>query len=204
MKPTFTGIKKQTDNPFLNMYAMDAVDTGGRHFGYYFATRKSEEELVCRTGVTKPDGAVIYAILKDEPDKIVLIRQYRYPLGKYLYEVPAGLIDGDETPQEAAVREMHEETGLEFEAYNGGADAFRRAFYQAQGLCDESNAFVFGYAKGNVSDEAREASEDIQVIIADKAEAMRILEEEEVSIRCACMLMMFVNSDSDKPFAFLG
>lgn len=204
MKPTFTGIRKQTDNPFLNMYEMDAVDTNGRHFGYYFATRKEDGELVCRTGVTKPDGAVIYAILKDEPDKIVLIKQYRYPLGKYLYEVPAGLIDGYETPEDAAIREMHEETGLEFEVYNGGLKAFRKAFYQAQGLCDESNTFVFGYAKGTVSDSANEASEDIQVIIADRDEAVRILEEEEVSIRCACMIMLFVNSNPDNPFAFLG
>ena len=181
MKPTYKALRKQTDNPFLNMYEMDAVDTKGRNFGYYFATRKQENELVCKTGVTRPDGAVIYALLKDSPDKIVLIKQYRYPLNKYLYELPAGLIDAGETPQETAVRELYEETGLE-----------------------ESNAFVFGYAKGNVSDRAREASEDIEVIIADKEQAKRILDKEEVSIRCACMLMMFINSDKDEPFAFLG
>lgn len=204
MKPTYKELRKQTDNPFLNMYEMDAVDTKGRNFGYYFATRKQENELVCKTGITRPDGAVIYALLKDSPDRIVLIKQYRYPLNKYLYELPAGLIDAGETPQETAVRELYEETGLEFEPYSGGCDAFRKAFYQAQGLCDESNAFVFGYAKGNVSDRAREASEDIEVIIADKEQAKRILAKEEVSIRCACMLMMFINSDKNEPFAFLG
>lgn len=203
MKPAYKGIRKQTNNPFLNMYEMDAVDTKGRDFGYYFATRKPENELVCKTGITKPDGAVIYALLKDEPDKIVLIKQYRYPLNKYIYELPAGLIDDGETPQEAAVRELYEETGLELEPYEKGFKAFRKAFYQAQGLCDESNSFVFGFAKGTVSDKAKEASEDIQVITADKSMAKQILEEEEVSIRCACMLMLFINSDSDEPFAFL-
>lgn len=204
MKPTYKSIRKQTDNPFLNMYEMDAVDTKGRSFGYYFATRKQDDEMVCRTGITRPDGAVIYALLKDSPDKIVLIKQYRYPINKYLYELPAGLIDGSETPQQTAMRELYEETGLEFEPYEGGSGAFRKAFYQAQGLCDESNAFVFGYAKGVVSDKARESTEDIEVIIADRVQAKRILEEEEVSIRCACMLMMFINADAKEPFAFLG
>ena len=42
----------------------------------------------------------------------MLIRQYRYPLDAYIYELPAGLVDGDETPAQAAVRAMKEATGL--------------------------------------------------------------------------------------------
>lgn len=35
MRPAYTAITKQTDNPFLNMYKMDAVDRNGKTFGYY-------------------------------------------------------------------------------------------------------------------------------------------------------------------------
>lgn len=48
MRPAYTAITKQTDNPFLNMYKMDAVDRNGKTFGYYFATRKNDGELACQ------------------------------------------------------------------------------------------------------------------------------------------------------------
>jgi 8-oxo-dGTP pyrophosphatase MutT (NUDIX family) len=41
----------------------------------------------------------------------VLEKQYRPPLGKMVIEVPAGLVDAGESPEEAAVRELREETG---------------------------------------------------------------------------------------------
>lgn len=46
----------------------------------------------------------------DEP-QILLLRQYRYASGGYLYEIPAGRLDGDETPAECAARELKEEAG---------------------------------------------------------------------------------------------
>lgn len=207
MKPTFIGLKKQTNNRFLNMYEMDAVDTKGKHFPYYFATRKDDDQLVCRTKITKPDGAVIYAIKKDEVTKcsrIVLIKQYRYPLDMSLYELPAGLIEEGESIEDAAKRELKEETGLDFKEYKGGLNAFRKAFYQAQGLCDESNSLVFGYASGNISYGENEDQEAIEVILADRDEAIRILKEEQVSIRCAYMLMQFIHSNQNDDFNFLN
>lgn len=45
-------------------------------------------------------------------ERYLLIKVYRYPVQKYLWEFPAGLIDGDESPVEAARREMIEETGI--------------------------------------------------------------------------------------------
>jgi len=45
-------------------------------------------------------------------DKLVLTRVFRHPLGRELWEVPRGFVDADETPAEAALRELTEETGL--------------------------------------------------------------------------------------------
>ncbi len=44
---------------------------------------------------------------------VLLVRQYRYPLGRHFYEVPAGKIDAGETPQQTARRELREECGYE-------------------------------------------------------------------------------------------
>jgi ADP-ribose pyrophosphatase len=49
----------------------------------------------------------------DEEDRVVLVRQYRHSLGRFLLELPAGLRDvAGEQPQETAVRELAEETDL--------------------------------------------------------------------------------------------
>jgi len=45
----------------------------------------------------------------------VIIEQYRPPVGKFIVELPAGLIDDGETPETAAIRELREETGYEAE-----------------------------------------------------------------------------------------
>jgi 8-oxo-dGTP pyrophosphatase MutT (NUDIX family) len=45
-------------------------------------------------------------------DEILLLRVYRHPIGREFWEVPRGFIDDDETPAQAALRELTEETGL--------------------------------------------------------------------------------------------
>ena len=108
----YTAVRKLTDNRFLNLYEMDALTNTGAPFNYYFASRNSEEKLPLLTGKLCSNGIVIYPIWKRNPEKIVMLRQYRYPLDAWLYELPAGLIDEGETASEAAVREMKEETGI--------------------------------------------------------------------------------------------
>ena len=109
-----TKITQVTKNPYLNFFELDTVNKVGRESHYYVASRaKNEQELKIRTGENKPDGVVIYSLYGEKHDKVVLIRQYRYPLGGYVYELPAGLVDPGEDYHTAAIRELKEETGLE-------------------------------------------------------------------------------------------
>lgn len=55
------------------------------------------------------NAAAVLAI--DEEEKVHLIRQYRHAVQRYTLEIPAGLIDAHETPEQTAVRECEEETG---------------------------------------------------------------------------------------------
>ncbi len=200
----YTAVRKLTDNRFLNLYEMDALTNTGARFNYYFASRNSEEKLPLLTGKLCSNGIVIYPIWKRNPEKIVMLRQYRYPLDAWLYELPAGLIDEGETASEAAVREMKEETGLTFTPYEGGNPSFRRPVYLGAGLTDETSTSVFGYADGEISGRFRESTESIEVLLVDKKEAARILKEERVSLRAAFLLMSFLRMDGAEPFAFLG
>lgn len=47
----------------------------------------------------------------DQEGKLLMVRQYRYPIGQELLELPAGKIDPGETPLQCAARELQEETG---------------------------------------------------------------------------------------------
>lgn len=199
----YTEIRKLTDNPFLNLFEMDALDNKGEPFHYYFASRNREEELPLKTGEVRKNGIVIYALLKGDPSRIVMIRQYRYPLDAWLYELPAGLIDGQESPHQAAVREMKEETGLSFEPCTDLDPAYERPFFLGAGLTDETSTSVFGCASGEVSRSYAESTESIEVLFVNRQEAKEILRTKRVSLRAALLLTMFIKAEDEEPFGFL-
>ena len=80
--------------------------------------------------------------------------------------------------------------------------SWSRPFFTTVGMTDESCATVFGYCSGQPTSRHQELSEEIQVVLADRTEAARILREENVAIMCAYMLMHFISTPGD-PLAFL-
>ncbi len=198
----FRSIETLQRNPFLNFYHMDALTDSGRAFDYYFVSRNPPEQIKARTGENKAEGVVICSLLKSDPTRIVLIRQYRYPLGDWLYELPAGLIDPGESAEQAAVRELKEETGYRLEAVSGDG-YLSRPFYMGAGYTDEACSAVFGYAAED-GERKPEDTESIRVLTADREELKRILRTERVSMRMAYLCMNILNSDPGDPFAFLS
>ncbi|MDR0399086.1 NUDIX domain-containing protein [Candidatus Endomicrobiellum devescovinae] len=62
-----------------------------------------------REYINHPGAAAVLPFIDKE--NIVLVKQYRYAIGKVTYEIPAGKIDAGETPIECITRELEEETG---------------------------------------------------------------------------------------------
>ena len=194
-------IEKKTDTPYLNFYQLEAEHRDGRISPYYVASRaKDIAHLKAVTGKNAPDGVILYGVYGPRKDKLVLIRQYRYPLGGYVYEFPAGLIEDGEDMLSAGIREMYEETGLSFQPRESGS--YSRPFFTTVGMTDESCSMVFGYCSGTPTNAHQEASEEIQVVLADRAECRRILKEENVAVMCAYMMMHFIAAPGD-PLDFL-
>ena len=194
-------IQQKTHNRYLNYYELEAVHRDGSVSPYYMTSRaKDASQLKAVTHQNRPDGVILYGVYGEEQDRVVLIRQYRYPLGDYVYEFPAGLVEEGEEMGAAGVREMYEETGLTFTPVDAGC--YSRPFFTTVGMTDESCGMVFGYCSGTPTSIHEEASEEIQVILADRGEAKRILREENVAIMCAYMLMHFIASEGD-PLAFI-
>jgi 8-oxo-dGTP pyrophosphatase MutT (NUDIX family) len=97
--------------------------------------------------VVRHIGAVCIAAVDDE-DRVVMIRQYRHPVGGYLWELPAGLRDADgEAPLETAKRELAEEAGLAAERWS-----LLVTSYSTPGFCDEQ---VLVYLAEGLSDADR-------------------------------------------------
>lgn len=194
-------IEKLTDSKFVNLYHINATSVHNTPVSYFVASRaKSIEQMKIKTRENTPDGVIIYSLYGEKRDKVVLVRQYRYTIGDYIYEFPAGLVEPDEEFHEGAVREMHEETGLKFTPLKVNT-AFEKPYFTTIGMTDESCATVYGYAEGEISKDAQEDSEEIEVVLADREEVKRILKEENVAIMCAYQLMHFLQDD--EPFAFL-
>ena len=197
-------LHQKTNTPYLNYYEMEVEDRKGNAFSYYMASRaKNPEDLKMNTleKPDRPDGVTIYSLYGEKRDRVVLVRQYRYTLGDYIYEFPAGLVEPGEDFHKAAIREMKEETGLAFTPRKVDA-MYEKPFYTTIGMTDECCSMVFGQASGTVSRDGLEDTEDLDVVLADRAEIQRILREERVAVMCAYMLMHFLQEDAD-PFGFL-
>jgi ADP-ribose pyrophosphatase len=97
--------------------------------------------------VVRHIGAVCIAAVDDE-GRVVMVRQYRHPVGGYLWELPAGLRDADgEPPLETAKRELAEEAGLSAERWS-----LLVTSYSTPGFCDEQ---VLIYLAEGLSDAER-------------------------------------------------
>ncbi|KAG6002178.1 hypothetical protein E4U54_000939 [Claviceps lovelessii] len=100
-------------------------------------TWESAERLTRPQGA-EVDGVGIVAIL-DKPTgkEIILQRQYRPPIGMVTIEVPAGLVDAGESAEEAAIRELREETG-----YVGVVTETTPIMYNDPGFCNTNLRMV--------------------------------------------------------------
>lgn len=192
-----------TNVRFLNLYELEAENKLGQTHPYYVASRKDEHTMMAATKKVIPDGVVIYSLFGEAKDHVIMVRQFRYPLNDYVYEFPAGLIDPGESIKDTAIREMMEETGLTFTPASY-EDFLSRPHFSSAGMTDETNCTVYGFADGKPNLDHLEPNEDLSVCLVDKAEARRILKEENLSVKAYYLLLHFLQSDPKNPFAFLG
>ena len=83
-----------------------------------------------REVVDHVDGAAVLAM--DEADRVLVVRQYRYPFAQVLTEIPAGKLDAGEEPRTGALRELKEEIGAQ-----AGELIDLGAVYPSPGFCRE-------------------------------------------------------------------
>jgi ADP-ribose pyrophosphatase len=133
-----------------------------------------ELEMIHHSG-----AAAVLPLLSDpagEDPQVVLVRQYRYASGGYLYEVPAGRPDRTGEPwEDCARRELREETGLE-----AGWLRYLTAIWTTPGFTDEK---IHLYLAGDLTagETQRDADEFMEVVRLPMSEALRMVRDGEIT-----------------------
>jgi ADP-ribose pyrophosphatase len=126
--------------------------------------------------IRHPPSAIIVPV--PEPGQVILIRQYRYPVNRWLWELPAGSVDEGETPEQAARRECHEEIGQVPETV-----VRLGAMFPTPGYCDEEMFFfrVSGLREPTPTEAAElDEDEDIEVRVFTMKEAREMIRRGEI------------------------
>ncbi|KII88821.1 hypothetical protein PLICRDRAFT_176355 [Plicaturopsis crispa FD-325 SS-3] len=93
---------------WITLKKINWQDPNGKERVWEVAERKTR-------GSSGIDAVAVLALIRSKtnafPLSTVVIEQFRPPIGKHIIELPAGLIDEGETPEQAAIRELEEETG---------------------------------------------------------------------------------------------
>jgi ADP-ribose pyrophosphatase len=127
--------------------------------------------------VVRHPGSVVLLPMP-APDRVILIRQYRYALDRFILELPAGSLKPGEDPRLGALRECEEEVGL----VPGALDALG-LFYPTPGFCDESMRFYRCTdlrTPGPDSTAQKDEDEMIEPVTLSLDEVRRMIREGEI------------------------
>lgn len=158
--------EKITDYPHLNLIRARYKDTAGADKSWLYASRQSS---------ARPDAVVIVPFHQQE-NKLVIIKEFRVPLGGFQYGFPAGLVDPGESIVQAGRRELYEETGLTV------VDVIKQspAIFSSSGLTDESISLLYVSCDGSANTENNEASELIEVKMFSQGQAADCIRQDNI------------------------
>jgi ADP-ribose pyrophosphatase len=146
----------------------------GRVVHLYVDTVQLPNGKTAKREVIRHVGAVALVPI-DSSGNIVMVRQYRHPLGRILLEIPAGTLNPNEDPDLCAVRELQEETG-----YKPGHLEKLGGIYLAPGYSSE---FIHLYIATELSESRLNMDEDefIEIVRLPLQEALKRIGTGEIA-----------------------
>ena len=178
-------IKLQHEGKFLKFYNFVLDD--GRNYEV-ISRRELNLENVNNFAA---DAVDILAFSRDF-QKILIIKEWRVPVNDYIYALPAGLRESDETILSAAQRELFEETGQ----YISGVYKILPPAYQSAGMSNEAVATVVCAVSSEIlSSEHSTKDEDITPMWITKKDAEELLKSNKMSGRCQMVLYWWLVND---------
>lgn len=185
MKNKLINVEKKFDGKYIKSYLAKFKTPKGELL-YEFASRKDVPDVISKT--PSPDAVRILPYFFDEKGnlKIVLIKEFRFPINQYIYGLPAGLIEKGEKPLKSAKRELEEEIGAKVVKI-WQTEKFS---YSSAGFCDESMICFEAEVELN-QQQHLDQFEDITVKVVDLEALNKMLNEENFGIQSRLQLRGF-------------
>lgn len=170
-------LKPLAETKFLSIYDATYTNKLGNEKHWMIASRKGHEILTGKYFKGEKDDvdAVVIAAFHEESKKLVIVKQFRVPLNDYVYELPAGLVEGNEKIEIAARRELKEETGLNI--LNINKNLGNNQLYLSPGMTEESASLIYCSCEGELSTKYLEEDEDIIPMLVSIEEAKQLITE---------------------------
>ena len=121
-----------------------------------------------------PDFVNVLALTPD--DQCVLVRQYRHGIDDLTLEIPAGLVESDESPIAAAERELREETG-----YAGANSQLLGCVHPNPAFQDNVCHTVLVLGATRVGDPELDDGEDIEVVVVPRADLSTLVRQGRIT-----------------------
>jgi ADP-ribose pyrophosphatase len=183
--------RKLTVEKWLNLFEVRYVARTGDEKSWQIASRQKEPK--CITGSYHPPDAVVIVPFHTVKNKMVITREYRVPLNDYEYGFPAGLVDSGESVEQAARRELMEETGLTVSRFI----KISPPIYSSAGMTDESVALVYVECEGEPSNSANTDSELIEILFISPDEALGLLSDTTLKFDAKAWLAISQFAEND-------
>ena len=142
-----------------------------------------ELEMIRHSGAS----AVVPLLEKANTQQVVLVRQYRYAASGYIYEIPAGRLGPDETPESCALRELKEETG-----YSAAVLQKLTTIYTTPGFTDE-RIHIFLAERLTPGDSAHEPDEFLELFPVFLSEAVEMVKMGEIVDAKTCVALLLTD-----------
>ena len=173
-------IKLVHQGEYLSYYEIGYSDEQGHRKTYEMVSKRGSKfnhskELTLDT-IGKDDIAIVLIVLNKEHSKMLLVKEFRMGVNQYVYGQVTGFIDEGETDEQAAARELKEETGLDLVKI---IDKLPGTFTCAP-IADDKTVLIVCEAEGEIC-ESDNVNEEIHPVWCDKAEAKKLLADTKIA-----------------------
>lgn len=179
-------MEKVKDGKYLKNYELVYQNKAGREKKY---------EIVSRSEIPGPDaiGKRVsgVSIVARHEGKMLLLREFRMGVNRFVYNLCAGMINEGESLEECIQRELYEETGLSVKKI----DCILPPSFAAVAFSDVKTQIAFVEAEGDFEDHTSE-NEQITAAFYTKEEVKELLETEEFSSRAQLAAYFFAGNPS--------
>lgn len=184
----FVSLKKINEGKFISRYDVCYKTMSGSIKNYEMISRDKDLKTYEQLREHKAQ-AVVLIMHSEDNEKILINKEFRMAVGDYAYNFPAGLIDEGESCEQAAARELWEETGLSLKEIK----AILPLSYSGVGLTNEQSRVLIGVADGEFAPSTSD-EEEIEARWYSKEEMRELLKSDRFASRTQAYCWLWASS----------